>query len=1094
LAVAVSLGNCGGERTAPPKSRWPGRLIGAGLLLSFSLPLFSLDSEQSKVFVLQLGVWPLHHRYVIAALAFCLLEVFLIAGLLLQLKWRRRAEEEQLRLNRKLHAISNCSQVLLRAGNEQDLLNEICRIVCDEAGYHTAWVGVAEHDDAKTVRPVAWAGGDNEFFENIKVTWADSELGQGPTGTAIRTGQVTCFPDLAADPRFAPWLDALARRGDRSAVSLPLKDDNGNVFGALCIYSEKVNAFTPDEVALLEELAGDLAFGVVSLRARAKLKQAEQDHLAHLHFLESMDRINRTIQGTTDPERMMDDLLDTVWEIFACDRAFLLRATDPEAKMWSLVRQRTRPEFPGVLALGQPLPGTEDIAEAHRIVLRASGPVKFCPETGYLPPPELRERFQIQSAMVVALHPKTGPPWQLGIQQCSYPRVWKLEEERLLEAIAQRVSDALDTLLAYHNLRESEQRLTLALQVGSIGVFERDLQDGSSFCTPEVAEIWGLPRGFAGDLYAYCWEHVHPGDLERVREASARILERHEEAEVECRVLRPDGATRWIRWLGKVLPDRAGELRRMILVTTDITASKEAEEELRHSESMLQAVFAASPVAIMVLAEGVIVRAWNKAAERMFGWTAEETIGRQPPMVPPDRWHEVLELREQLWQGKILLGKELKRVRKDGGVLDVSFSASSLKDAGGRIIGAVGVYDDYTERKRLQEQLLQAQKMESIGHLAGGIAHDFNNILNIVNGYSELLLANPEVGGLVRQRLEEILAAGQRAAALTRQLLAFSRKQILQPKVLNLNLVFEGIDKMLRRLIGEHIEIKSVLELHLRPVKADPSQMEQVILNLCLNARDAMPEGGILTLETANVEIDEPQAAQHFSMKPGSYVRLTVTDNGNGMDQQTLSHVFEPFFTTKGPEGGTGLGLATVYGIVNQSGGHLSVSSKPGCGTTFSMYLPAAPEEAEGIELGMKPGEIASGSETILLVEDAAPLRSLARIFLESSGYTVLEAADGEQAVRLAERHEGDIALLLTDVSLPKIMGPSLAKQLLQQKPGMKVLYVSGCADNFLVPGGLLEPGTAFLQKPYTAAALTKRVREVLDMSQSNLPASCKIN
>jgi PAS domain S-box-containing protein len=390
------------------------------------------------------------------------------------------------------------------------------------------------------------------------------------------------------------------------------------------------------------------------------------------------------------------------------------------------------------------------------------------------------------------------------------------------------------------------------------------------------------------------------------------------------------------------------------------------------------------------------------------------------------------------------------------------------------------------EQARLRQHLQQAQKMEAIGQLAGGIAHDFNNILGIVNGYSEMILGNPEIGGTARRRVQEILKAGQRAASLTHQLLAFSRKQVLQPKVLSLNLVIEDIDKMLRRLIGEDIEVRTVLDPNLEAVKADPSQMEQVILNFCINARDAMPDGGRITVETANVDIDEMLAAQHFPMKPGRYVRLAVSDTGTGMDKETLSHIFEPFFTTKAPGKGTGLGLATVYGIVEQSGGHVWVYSEPGHGATFSVYLPAAIEQAEPRELEAKPLEIARGSETILLVEDAASLRALTRELLENSGYTVLEAEDGEQAVQIAKEYEGNISLLLTDVSLPKIKGPSLARSLLQQRPGLRVLYVSGYADNIIVPNGVLQPGAAFLQKPFTAGALAGKVRELLDRREEN--------
>ena len=415
-------------------------------------------------------------------------------------------------------------------------------------------------------------------------------------------------------------------------------------------------------------------------------------------------------------------------------------------------------------------------------------------------------------------------------------------------------------------------------------------------------------------------------------------------------------------------------------------------------------------------------------------------------------------------------------------------SAIGKFDKQGELIEILGYLIDETERRKTEQQLRQALKMEAVGQLAGGISHDFNNLLGVINGYSEILLRNRETAGAARSQIQQILKAGQRAASLTQQLLAFSRKQVLQPRVLSLNLVLREVDQTLLHLIGEDIEVRSELDPDLEAVKADPTQMRQVILNFCINARDAMPEGGKITIETANVEVDELLAGQHPPMKPGRYVRLSVSDTGTGMDKETLSHVFEPFFTTKGADKGTGLGLATVYGIVKQSGGYVWVYSEPGQGTTFSVYLPPAIEEAEPSEREAEPREIMRGSETILLVEDAAPLRDMTRELLKGSGYTVLEAADSKLAIEIADRYDGDIALLLTDVVLPKVGGPTLAKRLLQRRSGMKVLYMSGYANDAIVDGGVLKPGTAFLQKPFAAKELAKKVRELLDTPQDLLP------
>ena len=579
---------------------------------------------------------------------------------------RKRAEEALKRMNRELRAISDCNQMLLRASDERTLVNEICRIVCEEAGYRMAWVGYAEHDQAKTVRPVAWAGVEEGYLRAANISWSEeNEPGRGPTGTVLRSGTTYYNQDFACDAQSSPWRESALQRGYRSSIALPLKDEHASAFGALTIYSSEPNAFSPEEIRLLEELAGDLAFGITVIRARIERKQAEE------------------------------------------------------------------------------------------------------------------------------------------------------------------------------------------------------------------------------------------------------------------------------------------------------------------------------------------------------------------------------------------------------------------------------------EKAKLQQHLQQAQKMEAIGQIAGGVAHDFNNILGIINGYSEILLSRRKLDEEQRSQVEEILAAGQRAASLTRQLLAFSRKLVLQPKVLSLNSVIEGFEKMLRRLIGDEIEVRTTLDPNLSAVNADPNQMEQVLMNFCINARDAMPQGGKITIETENVELDDAMAAR-FSLTPGRYVTLSVSDSGIGMDHATQSHIFEPFFTTKGPEHGTGLGLATVYGIVRQSDGHVSVYSEPGRGSTFRVHLPAVNQRTKEDEQSSKALELLRGSETILLVEDAAPLRTLYRKILEEKGYTVLEAGDGERALQVAEQYHGNLALLLSDVSLPKMKGPALAKILLQQRPTMKVLFMSGHSDE-VVSGRdhLLAGGAGFIQKPFGAEDLFRKLREILNSQQS---------
>jgi signal transduction histidine kinase/CheY-like chemotaxis protein len=385
------------------------------------------------------------------------------------------------------------------------------------------------------------------------------------------------------------------------------------------------------------------------------------------------------------------------------------------------------------------------------------------------------------------------------------------------------------------------------------------------------------------------------------------------------------------------------------------------------------------------------------------------------------------------------------------------------------------------EKAALKEQFRQSQKMEAIGRLAGGIAHDFNNLLTVIKGYSELSLIKLKEGDPLKGNIEEIHRASQRAANLTRQLLAFSRRQILEMKVLDLNTILKDLDKMLRRVIGEDIELVTLFAEGIGRIRADPGQIEQMILNLTVNARDAMPNGGKLTIETSNIELDENYVRSHIAVKPGLYVMLSVSDTGVGMTPEVKERVFEPFFTTKEKGKGTGLGLSTVYGIVKQSGGNIWVYSEPGHGTTFKIYLPWVEEKADALHRRDDPDILPRGSETVLLVEDDLSVRGLAVRVLRENGYNLLEAANGNEALRMAQEYAGEIHLLLTDVVMPQMGGKELADRIKPLRPDIKVLFTSGYTDNAIVHHGVLEPGTNFLQKPFSPASLAHKVREVLD-------------
>jgi two-component system, cell cycle sensor histidine kinase and response regulator CckA len=509
-----------------------------------------------------------------------------------------------------------------------------------------------------------------------------------------------------------------------------------------------------------------------------------------------------------------------------------------------------------------------------------------------------------------------------------------------------------------------------------------------------------------------------------------------------------------------------------MVVMRDITERKRAEEELRESEERFRKLSEAANEGIAIHEQGRILEA-NQTLAEMYGYELPEVIGRHAlEFAAPESHDRILY--------NILSGYErpyeVVGLRKDGTTFPIELHGKAIPYRG-RLV-RVTIIRDLTERKRLEEELRQAQKMEAVGRLAGGIAHDFNNLLTIIGGYSDLLLRRFDPGDPSRHQAEAIITAANHAAALTRQLLAFSRRQVLKPKVVDLNAVVTEIGCILRRLIGEDIELVTALDPVLGRVSADPGQLAQVLLNLVVNARDAMPQGGRLALETANVALDEADARPYVGVTPGRYVRLMVRDTGVGMDAATASHLFEPFFTTKEPGKGTGLGLATVYGIVTQSGGHLEVDSTPGRGTTFNIYLPRFEEAIEAVEPAAAPTKWRQGLETVLLVEDEARVQGVAREILRSTGYIVLAASDGDEALRIAVQHEGPIHLLLTDVVMPGMSGPELVSRLASLRPEMRVMYMSGHA---IVHHGPLDPGVVLLEKPFTPETLVHKVREILE-------------
>ncbi len=581
------------------------------------------------------------------------------------------------------------------------------------------------------------------------------------------------------------------------------------------------------------------------------------------------------------------------------------------------------------------------------------------------------------------------------------------------------------------------------------------------------------------------FEQIHPDDRESVKSAGDEARRTGVGRPLEYRVRHKDGTWRVLESTASVIRDAKGEPQHMVIVNRDVTERKRAAEALRRSEASFRSVVEDAPYGIYrasLSGELVLV---NPALQKILGYASQTellqaNLGTQIYRNPLD--HQ--KVNELLLRQQSFNDVEVEWKRKDGTPITVRCSGWPIKDESGRVAFLELFAEDVTERRALERQLRMAQKMEAVGRLSGGIAHDFNNLLGVIIGYSQVLKRSLKPEHPLYEHAEEIEKASQRAVSLTRQLLAFSRQQVLEPVILNMNALVSDMEKMLPRLIGEDVALTLTLDPALGQVKADPGQVEQVIMNLAVNARDAMPDGGKLTIQTANVDLDTAYTHQHPGSRVGSYVMLRVTDTGTGIDPEIQAQIFEPFFTTKERDKGTGLGLATVYGVVKQSGGYIAVDSEKGKGASFSVYLLRVENAVTAPDLSNDAPVSVRGSETILLVEDEESLRKLADMFLRDSGYHVLTAADGAQALQVARQYAGPIHLLLTDVVMPGINGRVLAERLAPSQPGMRILYVSGYTDSFIAGHGVLEAGAHLLHKPFTEESLTRKVRELLDANR----------
>jgi two-component system cell cycle sensor histidine kinase/response regulator CckA len=611
-----------------------------------------------------------------------------------------------------------------------------------------------------------------------------------------------------------------------------------------------------------------------------------------------------------------------------------------------------------------------------------------------------------------------------------------------------------------------------------------DETGGRLYISPQIETMLGFPSSEWLTDPQLWFRQIYPDDRKRVLTEFYKSHSNGQSFRSEYRLIARDGHIVWVRDEGTVVRDESGHPCFIRGFMFDISELLRAKEAIQKSEARFRAIFNGMAVGIALVNTDGRVMESNQALQKMLGYRGEELYNRiLNELAHPEDATQDLDLHKKLITGeKDHYQIEKRYIRKDGEVVWGRLNVSLTYGLGRVPPYTIHMVEDITEWKQLEMQFLQSQKLETVGQLAGGIAHDLNNLFTILSGYSQLSLLEINEDHPLRGNLEEIRRTTERAAQLTHQFLAISRRQVLDMKVLNLNQLLKGLERMLGRIIGEDIELITRLAEDLGRVKTDPGQIEQAILNLVVNARDAMPNGGRLIIETENVELDKSYARSHFNVTPGRYVRISVTDTGCGMSPEVEEKIFDPFFTTKGKGKGTGLGLSTVYGIVKQSGGYVWVYSEQNQGTAFKIYLPRVDEEADDLSSRSDSGHLPKGMETILLVEDDPNVRGLAALVLRQQGYTVLEATNGNEGIELARgQMEEKIHLLITDLVMPQMGGKELVEQFKLLHPDTRILFISGYTDGIIIHQASLKSGTPFLQKPFSPTDLAKKVRDVLD-------------
>ncbi|MDP9206026.1 MAG: PAS domain S-box protein [Gemmatimonadota bacterium] len=850
----------------------------------------------------------------------------------------------------------------------------------------------------------------------------------------VASGKPLVLRDAQTDPTLSE-----RAKNVRAFAGLPLMTDDGNVVGALSALDHSPRDWSDKDIAVLTAIGAGI---------QSEIQRRISDRAARDMQLRLM--ADRTLAHAVQQQMPVGVI---VAEIPSG------RLVSVNAQMTAIFRKSFKP--------------APDLESYHELVGFHEDGTPYTP----LEWPLARTIITRERVGGEEIRIERGDATDGFIRMSSGPVVDNAGEVVAAVAI---VVDITDQRKAESAVRVTDERFRFVARATTDVIRDWDIKTNALVWNDSVETVFGHKQNEIYPEIQWWRDHIHPDDRDRILAGVQDVVDHGgTNWSDQYRYRRADDSYVNVLDRGYIARDSAGGATRMIGAMTDITERSRSEAAIRFQAQLLnavqQAVVATDPDGIVIF--------WNKFAELLYGWTADEAVGRMIQELTPSpflREHgaEIIERGAAggSWTGEFLVQG------KSGKAFPALLTTSPVRDASGRVLGFVTVSIDLTERRNLEEQFRQSQKMDAVGRLAGGIAHDFNNLLTVIRLNTEIIMEGFDPTDPRSEDVKQIRSAAERASALTRQLLAFSRKQILQSRVLDMNTVVGNVEPMLRRLIGEDITITTTCSARGYLV-ADPGQLEQVLMNLVVNARDAMPQGGRITIETRNVELDEQYTSEHAPVVAGRYLMLAVGDNGIGMTRDTKEHAFDPFFTTKEAGKGTGLGLATVYGIVKQSGGYVWIYSEPDLGTTLKLYFPevsAAAAFATSEPRAASP-ESKRGSETILLVEDEAAVRGLTSRILEKQGYRVMAAQHGREAMEIASREEGHIDLVLTDVVMPGMNGRGLVERLTGIRPRIKSLYMSGYTDDDIIRRGFIEPSRSFLQKPFTSDGLLQTVRKVLD-------------